>query len=388
MLHLASQHRVLGWWRSPAARADALLIVKAVVAAVCAWLVATRVLDSDLPFLAPWSALLTVHGSVYRSLWHGMESLVATLAGVLVAYVTAAALGFGVGALSVALLVGMALSRLRLLRREGVAVATTALFVLTTGAAGQQVALAERVGDVALGVAVGVLVNALVVAPLDVGSARDRAGRVVGALVRLVEQLAEELEDSRSPERAREWIGHTRSMDDDLAGAWPVVRHAQESAWWNPRPSSRGGRREADDLAVVLRLLEDAVAQLRALARTVDGSTASAQRWDDRFRAEWLLALRECGRLLGGDDAPDPRGRVDRMVADLSHDGLSGLLWPTYGALISGLRNLIAVADDLNERRSAGLQLAPVTDAATDPAMDPATGSATAAGGASTSGRE
>lgn len=346
-------------WRRPAVRADGLLILKAVVAAVCAWLVVTRVLDSDLPFLAPWSALLTVRGSVYRSLRHGAESLAATVTGVLVSFAAATWLGFGVVGLTVALLVGMLASRLRPLRNEGVAVATTALFVLTTGATGGRIALADRVVDVALGVAVGVVVNVAVVAPLDVRAARERAVEVRRAIGRLVDEMVDQLGDDGSPERAGEWISYTRRMDDDLAETWPVVRHAQESSWWNPRPSSRDGRREADDLAKVLRLLEDAVAQLRSLARTVDASTASAEEWPPEFRREWLLALRECGHRLGPSSEapapePDPGARVDEMVVSLSIDDLPRLLWPTYGALISGLRNLVAIADELRTGWSSG----------------------------------
>src|SRR5690625_8050144 len=50
---------------------DLLQILKCVVAATAAWWFAVTVLESELPFLAPWTALLAVHATVYRSLSAG-----------------------------------------------------------------------------------------------------------------------------------------------------------------------------------------------------------------------------------------------------------------------------------------------------------------------------
>ena len=68
------------WWT------NALQIVKTVVAAVVAWVLAVHVFHIEQAFLAPWAALLTVHATVYRTLRRGVQQVGATVLGVLVAF--------------------------------------------------------------------------------------------------------------------------------------------------------------------------------------------------------------------------------------------------------------------------------------------------------------
>src|SRR3954447_4903126 len=72
------------WWT------NALQIVKTVLAAVVAWVLAVHVFDIEQAFLAPWAALLTVHATVYRTLRRGVQQVGATVLGVLVAFAAGA----------------------------------------------------------------------------------------------------------------------------------------------------------------------------------------------------------------------------------------------------------------------------------------------------------
>ena len=56
-----------GRLRDPIFWNGATQLVKTVVAAVVAWVLAASTLDLPQPFLAPWSALLVVHATVYRT---------------------------------------------------------------------------------------------------------------------------------------------------------------------------------------------------------------------------------------------------------------------------------------------------------------------------------
>src|SRR5690625_2662288 len=87
--------------RDPATQTDLLQIVKTVVAAVGAWLLAVELFGLEQPFLAPWAALLTVHATVYRSLWTGAQSVAGTALGIGLSFVVAQALGVGPAALGV-----------------------------------------------------------------------------------------------------------------------------------------------------------------------------------------------------------------------------------------------------------------------------------------------
>lgn len=72
----------VGWlWnrlKSPETVTDSLQILKSVVAATGAWWLSVYVLNSQMPFLAPWTALLVVHATVHRSLSRGLQTTVAS----------------------------------------------------------------------------------------------------------------------------------------------------------------------------------------------------------------------------------------------------------------------------------------------------------------------
>ncbi len=300
--------RVVGFLRKPATQTDLLQIAKTVVAAVVAWLLAVNVFGLMQPFLVPWAALLT----------RGAQSVMATALGLVVSFTVAELLGLGAATLGIALFMSLVLSRAGLLRDEGVTVATTALFVLTTGYEHQESVLLDRFLDTAIGVGVGIVANLVILPPLNDRSAQQQVDRINEKLGALLREMAEEMRPDWSEERSGLWIDATRSMDDDLDHAWRLVRHAHECGWWNPRRrlSSAGDPTQYEQ---VLQRLEEGIAQARSMARIVHESTRSAHEWESRFRGP----------------------RVD----------LPGLLWPVYGALISNLINVIDIVDDVATSR-------------------------------------
>ena len=111
----------------PDSRTDLLQILKATLATGVAWVVAAHVLELQQAFLAPWLALLTVHATVYRTVWRGSQAVLASGLGLVVSYVAVQLLGYDLvatPALVVSVLVGLLLARAFLARDEGVAVAT------------------------------------------------------------------------------------------------------------------------------------------------------------------------------------------------------------------------------------------------------------------------
>jgi hypothetical protein len=340
--------RLLTSLREPQTQTDVLQIVKAVVAAVAAWLAALR-LGLDQPFLAPWAALLTVHATVYRSFWRGVQSVLATGLGILLSFAIAELLGIGAATLAVVLLLSLVLARGGVLRDEGVTVATTALFVLTTGYEQQQAALLDRFVDTAIGVAVGVLVNLIVFPPLNDRSAQQQVDHIDRKLGALLYDMAAEMRSRWSTEHSGAWIDRTRDLDSDLGHAWQLVRHSKESGLWNPRRRFLGRGGDPTQYESVLLRLEEGIAQTRSLARTVHESTVSAHEWDPRFRDPWLDLLSETGRRVADPDADVEalHEQVDDLTRELSHEDLPGLHWPVYGALISNLLNVVDIVDDV-----------------------------------------
>src|SRR3954453_15432218 len=119
--------------RDPVFWTDVSQLVKTVLAAVLAWLLARDVFGLEQPFLAPWAALLTVNATVYRTLARGAQQVGATVLGVLLAFVIGNLLGVNAASLSLMLLLAMLAGSSRGLRDESTTAAATALVVLLTG---------------------------------------------------------------------------------------------------------------------------------------------------------------------------------------------------------------------------------------------------------------
>lgn len=353
--------------RRPETVTDLLQIAKGVLAGTAAWALSIFVLDSQLPFLAPWTALLTVHATVHRSLSRGAQTTVASAVGVLVSFVIGAWLGVSVWTFALALLVGLLGSRISWIRDEGVAIATTAIFLLGSGFDSQQPLLLDRMVEVAVGVAVGVGVNLLVLPPL-----RDQqASRYVDSINRrtgdVLINMADEFSTSWDTDRADAWFRETESMSEELDSAWQTVRFARESERVNPRSglrrrrgSGRGGSSavpaEEASYENILARVDEGISHLRHLTRTLREATHLDGDWDTRFREGWVRIVRDAGNAIADPDA-EVEPIFDRL-SDLSvtvarEAQLPPESWPLYGSLISSMRHIAVIVDDVASAREA-----------------------------------
>jgi uncharacterized membrane protein YgaE (UPF0421/DUF939 family) len=344
---------LLSGLRRPETQTDLLQILKAVIATVGAWLIAVKVLELDQAFLAAWAALLTIHATVYRTFWRGAQSVVATLVGIVLSYLATSVLGYGAASLAVAVLVGLLLARTRLIKEEGVAVATTALFVITSGYGSQETLLLDRFLDTLVGVAVGIVVNVLVVPPLDDRIAERALDRATVDLGNLLQQMADDLRQDMTDEPARAWVDETRRIDERLDHVQEQLSFTRESQWANLRRHRSVRTTDAERESELLVRLEEGVAQARAIARVVDESVVEARTWDDEFRSRWTDLLRSVGRRVADPEAEvkDLRPELDQLTRDLSHGDLPNLHWPIYGSLITALLNVVAIVDDVASHR-------------------------------------
>lgn len=333
--------------RDPVAWTGVLQIVKTVVAAVVAWLLAARVFGLPAAFLAPWSAMLVVHATVYRSFWKGAKQVAAAVLGILVAWAVGITMGFNWVALGVMLLLALLLGQLPWLKEEATTAAATALFVLTTGASNEEAVLLGRLFDTAIGVGVGIVVNALVWPPLqDHTAARtvDKVGRDVGDLLM---QIAEEFGDACRREHVVAWIERSQDVDAEVDEAWARVRQARESGRLNPRRDSAVVRKPGE-FGEILSRTEQALAEIRSMARTLEFSITDSNEWDDEFRDRWTGLLREVAWAIQNPDARrlgEVRTKLAALADDYSDERLSGLHWPEYGGLILNLRNIATSMD-------------------------------------------
>ena len=364
-------HRLAASLRSPDVLTDLIQIVKSVIAATTAWWISANLMHSELPFLAPWTALLAVQATVYRSVRNGLQTWVASGLGVGVSFLIGSFLGVHLWTFALAVFVGLLGARIPRLRTEGTAIATTAIFVLGSGFGHQAPLLNNRLLEVALGVGVGVLVNVLLAPPL-----RDRqaAWQVDGINQRMGEiliEMAEELTDSWDTDRADVWVRETVALDRRLGPVNATIQFAQESAHFNlrrrayPPHRSQDGVRQTREVAdrsrasytEILGRLGEGISHLRHLVRTISQSTYATGHWDERFRTEWVAILHDAGHAIHDPDA-DVQPIQDRLTALATNisqaDGFARSdLWPTYGSLITGLRHIAVIVDDVASARRA-----------------------------------
>ncbi len=338
---LARRRRDPVWWTEVAQ------VVKTMAAAVVGWVLVSPVLHLEQPFLAPWSAILVVHATVYRTFSEGARQVGGAVAGVVIAWAVGTALGMDTLGVAVAVLVGLALGRTPWFKQESTTVAATAVIVLTTGLSTDRGVLLSRLFCTGIGIGAGVVINTLVWPPLQrrtaVRAMDDIARKVGELLVEMADGLCAPLEE----ERVGGWIEHTRNLDADLDRAWALVRQARESARLNPRRQAgplRSGREWSD----LLGRMEQAVAETRSMARTLGDDLFDVATWADSFGEPWTALLRRGGEaIVNVDSAAVTRVRLAlaELAADLSDADLRARKWPQYGGLIVNLRNLMAAME-------------------------------------------
>ena len=335
--------------RDPIFWNDLLQLVKTVAAAVIAWVVADAVLDLPQPFLAPWAALLVVHATVYRTFSQGARQVTATAAGVVLAWVVGDTLGLDTFSVAIALLVGLAVGALAWFEDQETTVAATALVVLATGFSTDDSMLVSRLADTAIGIATGLLVNAVVWPPLRRRTAITAIDRVDDRIGRLLSRMAGELRAGAGDDEVRAWVEETRELDTDLDSAWAMVRQAQESARMNPRRSARH-LRQPKQWFELLRRMEQAVAEGRSMARTLGRALERGDGWDPEFADGWFALLAETGAAIEAADSDRlvaVRDDLDDLVGRLERMDPIPARWPEYGALLLNLRNVVDCMDEV-----------------------------------------
>jgi uncharacterized membrane protein YccC len=320
--------------RDPVTWADASQLLKTVVAAVIAWVLAVHVFGIAQPFLAPWAALLTVHATVYGTLKRGVQQVGASVVGVLVAFAAGQALGLNAASVGVAVLFGLIAGSVRGMRTQSTTAAATALVVLTTGYSDDGGMLAARLLDTGIGIAVGLLVNLLVWPPLRDRGAAHQIGVIDDRIGELLCEIAATLRADREP-AVDDWIARTKELEEEVDEGWRVLGQARESGRLNPRRAVPARMRAAADFDGILGRLEQAIAETRSMVTTIGLARETTEPW-----GPWLELLHATGEAVSGADVAAFRA-IRAELEDLADDTFR----PVAGALLVNLRNIIEALD-------------------------------------------
>ncbi|MCS7478442.1 aromatic acid exporter family protein [Umezawaea endophytica] len=214
--------------------------VKCALVAVLAWLLADRVLGLPQPFLAPYAAVLMIESTVYRSVKGSVQQVAATASAVLLAFVVSRIVPDTAAALGVAVLTGVLLGRWSVFGEGGRWIGVTAVLVLTTSGATDGVLLVDRLLETALGVALGTVVNALVLPPTYSRWAGSATSDLVRELRGVLTGLARALRDTETPRDPQAWVRRVRRSEH-------LVRRAEEAVGWSDEADHLNVRRARRD---------------------------------------------------------------------------------------------------------------------------------------------
>ena len=334
-------------WHDPVFWTELVQAVKTVAAAVLAWVIATSVFHLPQSFLAPWAALLVVHATLYRTFSEGAQQVGGAVLGVLLAWAVGNTLGLDPVAVAAVLVAGLAVGTVPWVG-GGPAVASTAVIVLATGFTNDNM-LVSRLADTAIGIVTGLVINVVVWPPLRSRTAIAAMNALDDRVGELLADMGDGLAAGCTREDVRGWVDRTRDLDEDLDQAWALVRQARESALMNPRRSANA-LRDPQQWVSLLRRIEQAVAETRSMAQTLEHGMDEAGDWESVFREPYVVLLRDAGHAIGSADPRSIRAIRDRLndlVDRIGHERPTPRLWPVYGALIINLRNILDAMDEV-----------------------------------------
>ncbi|WP_237296956.1 aromatic acid exporter family protein [Streptomyces sp. 3211] len=340
-------------------RDDLLLNAKCVVAAMVAWVLARYLLPPTVSTFAPFTALVALQATVYRSARDCAQYLLAMAAGTTLAATLAATVGIHGWSFGLLTLLGLWAGRVKHLGQQGAQVTIVGFFAFSAGQG-----RIDYVGHLAAAVTIGALCGLgahLVLAPArHTGHRRQAVAHLCTGISRRISDLADTLESSEPDgERVRQWRRDWRSLAADCRSIQDSIDTEAENGRLNPRRSAAdvsgnalARAREVADMAE--RSLDHMRSMTRAVDHALDGEIG---RLPASFRPGFSAALRTAARAmeeLGRADHTDTErldGLIDEAEAELDRvqnesastalraQTLRGTLLTDAGRLLAELRS-------------------------------------------------
>ncbi|MCL6454297.1 MAG: FUSC family protein [Alicyclobacillus sp.] len=238
-----------------------LHVLKSALAAGLAWYVAPFLTHNHYPYFAALGAILTVQVTVADSIQKGVQRVVGIIGGVVVSLVVGHWLALSPFAVGLVVLIGMAVSTgLRLNPQITSQVAVSSLLVLAFGRT-PGYALG-RIVDTAIGCAIAVVINSLVVPPNPIHEAEDQ----ILNLGRDAETVLEHLAVAYQEQSLRPVdLPYVQALVDQTEKTYRTVELVRQSLRFSP--FLRGRRSRFVQLAQTISRMEHITVQIRGIAR-------------------------------------------------------------------------------------------------------------------------
>ncbi|MFF0738893.1 aromatic acid exporter family protein [Streptomyces sp. NPDC004111] len=286
------------------------MLGKSTLAATLAWWVAHDLIGATSPAFAPFSAVLIMNATVYRSVWQALRYTVAVATGVAVQ----ATLGFLIGpemfVFPLVAVIALAIGQWPALGEQRAQVATAAFFAFSTysaaSATGDQAAqLAQIVLLVLIGCGLGLAVNLCIAPPLRYRGAEQGIQVLGGEVEALLDDMAKGLrEQDVTADRTQVWITAGERAQRSVSQARVGLTTAEDSLPFNPRrllPAHRGYLTFTRYRQVIVSM-ERAVYQLASLNRSLNQWQETENNYSYApfltAYADFLASLRDAAHVL------------------------------------------------------------------------------------------
>lgn len=332
-------------------RGPLLQVAKTGLAIALSWLAATALLQVEAPIFAAIAAVLVVLPSVNQSFERGIERSIGVIIGVLIAigiqFLWGSSSWIILGATIFSLFLAWVL---KVTAGTANQMAISSMLVLALGSTGGYAV--DRILETLLGCVIGIIVNALIVPPVQVEPARLALERLGAELAAAMDRLAGAVSEPRTSGELQALMIEARLLRPMEAAAKEAIAEGRDSLRMNPRRSRHRGELQAmqallDDVyrSVINRVIGMTRATLDHHNETVPEEPAVHAIAEQLHRAAHDLRLRT--HLADVDPVPLTTN-MPVLTAPLTIQPPRSENWVLIGSLTEDLRRIreVLVGDD------------------------------------------
>ncbi|MEU9107382.1 aromatic acid exporter family protein [Streptomyces xanthophaeus] len=301
-------------------RDDLLLGAKTAVAAMVAWTAARYFLPPAVATFAPFTAMVALQATLYRSLRDCAQYALAMSVGATLAAALAATAGIHGWTFGLLTLAALWLGRVRRLGQQGTQVAIVGFFAFSSGQG-----RIDYIGHLAAAVAIGAgcgLAAHMILAPARHARHRQAAAaHLYAEMNERINGLADTFE-ATNPDagRVRQWRHDWRRLSRDCDDAHRSIETEEENGRLNPRRSFEGAAQALPRARESITVAQRSLDHLRSITRTLDHAIDSREieNLPSSFRSGFGSVLRASAGAMEeiGQTSPTDDGRLADLIAD------------------------------------------------------------------------
>ncbi|MFJ2394507.1 aromatic acid exporter family protein [Streptomyces sp. NPDC087843] len=305
-------------------RDDLLLSVKTVVAAMIAWMLTRQFLPPAVATFAPFTAMVTLQATLYRSLRDCVQYLVAISVGATLAATLAAVAGIHGWTFGLLTLVALWLGRVKRLGQHGTQVAVVGFFAFSSGA-GRIGYIGHLAASVVIGALCGIVAHLALVPARHTRHRQEAAADLFTGMSRRVDSLADAF-DGETPGRdqVRQWRQAWLSASGDCEALHRSIEAEEENGLLNPRQSVGGAAEALSRARDAVTVAQQCLDHLRSITRTLDYAIDSQEleKLPASFRSGLGALLRTVATAMeemGRTSLTDP-GRLSELIDEAADE--------------------------------------------------------------------